>query len=105
MRQKLPDRRPCETYTAIFQGVKCAVSYGYTDAASYLAGEKPKEVFIDAGKSETDIYSVMRDAATVTSVALQHGISPAELAHSSIRNPDGSPASIIGDVLDDMVKG
>ena len=32
-------------------------------------------------------------------------VKPAELAHSVVRNPDGSPASPIGYVVDDMVMG
>ena len=42
---------------------------------------------------------------TAISIALQNDVKPAELAHSVVRNPDGSPASPIGYVVDDMVMG
>lgn len=99
-RQRLPNRRTCDTYEFDRKGLTYAVSYGRPHPAGPI-----HELFINAGKSGADVESVMCDASTVISVALQHGITPSELAHSITRNPDGTPASPIGQILDDMVLG
>ena len=100
-RQRLPTRRPCVTFDKEFDGQRYAVSYGYAHAY----GGQVKEVFINCGKSGSAIEPLMRDCATGFSHALQRGATPEELAHSLTRNPDGSPASIVGAVIDDMVMG
>lgn len=108
MRQRLPNRRPCITFDRQIMGINCAVSYGYQNVAG-IGGVK--EVFIDAAKSGEMMESIMRDAATLTSIALQHGASPEELAKSLTRNTPvegddvGLPASPIGAVIEDMVMG
>lgn len=99
-RQRLPNRRACDTYEFMRGKLAYAVSYGRAPEGGPI-----QELFINAGKSGTDVESVMCDASTVISVALQHGITPQELAHSITRNPDGTPASPIGQILDDMVLG
>jgi hypothetical protein len=98
-RQRLPHRRHCETWSFFFEKIRCVISYGRTNDG------RIREVFIDAGKTGTLFESLTCDASTLASIALQHGATPEELAHSLIRNPDGSPASPIGVVLDDMVMG
>ena len=107
-RQRLPNRRPCVTYDRKILGINCTISYGYQNLAG-IGGVK--EVFIDAAKSGEMMESIMRDQATITSIALQHGATPEELAKSLTRNTPvegdevGLPASPIGVVLDDMVMG
>lgn len=99
-RQRLPNRRACETYEFERDKLKYTVSYGRSHNGGPI-----KELFINAGKSGANIESLMCDASTAISVALQNGATPEELAHSITRNPDGSPASPIGQILDDMVMG
>ena len=99
-RQRLPNRRECETYEFERDKLKYTISYGRAHA-----GGPVRELFINAGKSGTNMESLMCDASTAISVALQNGATPTELAHSITRNPDGTPASPIGQILDDMVLG
>lgn len=99
-RQRLPNRRECETYEFEREGLNYTVSYGRPHQ-----GGPVRELFINAGKSGTNMESIMRDVATAISIALQSKASPEDLAHSITRNPDGSPASPIGQILDDMVMG
>lgn len=99
-RQRLPNRRECETYEFERDGLTYTVSLGRAHANAPI-----QELFINAGKSGANIESLMCDASTAISVALQHNATPEELAHSITRNPDGSPASPIGQILDDMVMG
>lgn len=100
MRTRLPNRRECETHEFERDGLNYTVSYGREHANAPI-----QELFINAGKSGANIESLMCDASTAISVALQNGATPAELAHSITRNADGSPASPIGQILDDMVMG
>lgn len=99
MRQRLPNRRPCETYEFSHSGMRFIASYGRDDCGGI------KELFLSGGKAGSMIEAIMSDASTSISIALQGKVKPHELAHSMIRNPDGSPASPIGVVLDDMVMG
>lgn len=99
-RKPLPDRRPCETITVRWNGQAFPVSVGFhpdTGAAS--------EVFADVAKGG-DLQWVIADACVVISIALQHGIEPAELAKSLGRVPvpwaedETAPASPIGAVVE-----
>jgi hypothetical protein len=98
-RQRLPNRRFCETWEFTHQGVKYTASYGRDTQG------RVRELFLSGGKVGSVTEAIMCDAATNISLALQSNQQPSELAHSSVRNPDGSPASPIGVVLDDMVMG
>ena len=109
-RRRLPNRRPCLTFDDTLAGVLCAVSYGYDhklkagETGKVAFPQSPvKEIFINGPKSGTMLESIMRDGATSVSVAMQRGAEPAELANSLTREPDGTAASPIGAVLDDLV--
>jgi hypothetical protein len=99
-RTRLPNRRACVTFNKDVQGHACTISHGF--------GKNPddgvKEIFINAEKSGA-LEAILRDGAVLASIALQHGASVEELARSTTRNPDGSPSSPVGVVLDDMVTG
>lgn len=99
MRQRLKNRRFNETFEFEHGGVRFTASYGRDD------GGKIKELFLSGGKAGSVVEAMMSDASTSISIALQSGVKPHELAHSMVRNPDSSPASPIGVVLDDMVMG
>ena len=58
------------------------------------------EVFIETGKSGADLAHVARDAAGGDLSALQHGVSIEVIRHAVTRCNDGSPASILGAVVD-----
>lgn len=98
-RTRLPNRRHCETFEFSHEGIRYTASYGRDNAGNI------KELFLSGGKAGSLAEAISCDASTAISIALQHGITPADLAHSSVRNPDGSPASPIAFVLDDMVMG
>jgi len=103
-RVRLPNRRSAETWAFPFSlptggVIHCTATYG-RDGSMQI-----KEVFLDAGKTGTVFESMACDSATLVSIALQYGATKEVLAHSMIRNPDGSFASPIGVVLDDMVMG
>jgi len=74
MRQPLPERRPAETITTEWEGHAITATVGF-----YLDG-RPGEIFADVAKGA--LRATLSDACTIVSVALQHGITPDELAKS-----------------------
>ncbi len=105
IRRDLPSRRHSVTYATEWDGHQITVTVGY-----YLDGA-PGEVFADVAKGA--LRATLSDACTVISIALQHGISPDDLAKSIGKVPvmewDAAtqamaeverPASPIGAVLD-----
>ena len=73
---------------------------------SYFDDGRPGEIFITGAKSGSGMDAVLADGAVAVSLALQHGVTPAELAKSLARLPDGlfgkatAPASPIGAAVD-----
>jgi hypothetical protein len=94
MRRILPQRRRAETFDLVFRNQAVIVSAGF-----HIEGELG-EVFISAGKSGADLQNIANDAAVVISLALQHGVPVAAIQHAVTRYNDGSPASILGAVVD-----
>ena len=108
-REKLPNRRRLERHHLSVADHEIEVDIGYT-----AAGE-PGEVFIAGLGTGSQLSHLAQDAATLISLALQHGIRPTVLAKSIAREqaiPDaslalgdvGKPATMIGAVLDLLAK-
>jgi hypothetical protein len=97
-RTKLPDRRGCETLDVHHNGQRFHVSIGRFRDGSLA------EIFINGGKSGSDLEAVARDAAVTLSIALQYGVPLDPICHAVTRNADGSPSSIVGAVLERLVK-
>lgn len=93
-RRILPQRRSAETFQLRFWNQPVSVTVGYYD------DDTPGEIFIDAGKTGQHVQSTARDAAVVLSLALQHGATVDTIQHALTRLGDGSPASILGIVVD-----
>ncbi len=108
-RKRLPNRRPAITETIEVEGQCVEVTVGFAPESGAV-----QEVFLAARKTGSMLDSLLADAAVAISVALQHGVSPAALAKSVGRLPNGSiapadldqpqsgrrPASLIGAALD-----
>lgn len=100
MRQRLPNRRPIETFKLKVKQITFECSIGFD------ANGQPMEIFMDGAKPGSQLDLVMADASVAISVALQHGVSGSAMARSIAREPieiDGpptAPTSIIGVVLD-----
>lgn len=93
----LPQRRNNETSVIWFNNTRYTVTVGY-----YSDFATPGEVFINGAKTGTDMDFITRDGSIVLSLALQHGVPVETLRHAIARNSDGTPASIIGEVVDRM---
>lgn len=80
-RQPLPNARPSVTVTVHWNGHAFPVTIGFT-----WPDMRPAEVFADVAKGG-DLQWSTADACVLISVALQHGIAPADLAKSLGRVP------------------
>ena len=109
-RARLPNRRMSESRDITVDGRTFYVMVGYDASA------KPRELFIRDAKPGSTIGTLLDDASVVISLALQSGVSPADLAHSMSRAPaapvmpsdldrgdDRNPESIIGAAIDLLV--
>jgi len=98
MRNRLPDRRACETLDVKHNGQRFHVSVGRFRDGSIA------EVFLSGGKSGSDLEAVTRDAAIALSIASQYGVPLDPIRHAITRNSDNTPSSIIGAVLERLAK-
>jgi hypothetical protein len=101
VRRTLPNRRPAILQDIVFNGRRYTIELG-----RFQEGEPgPSELFIHQAKpSCDDMGAVSRDAAVALSIAMQYG-TPIETIRGAVtRNEDGSPASLIGAVVDMMAE-
>jgi hypothetical protein len=54
------------------------------------------EIFLSSHRPGSETEAIARDAAIITSLALQHGCDLATIAHGVTRADDGSAATAIG---------
>ena len=93
-RRTLPQRRAAETLDIVCRNQPVAITAGFYDDGAL------GEVFINTGKSGADLQNIANDAAVVISLGLQHGVPIETIRHAVTRCSDGSPASILGAVVD-----
>ena len=94
-RQRLPNRRPNETFDLQFDGVPYAVTVGF-----FLDG-RLGEVFTHGAKVGSSLDGLLDDACVVLSILLQFGVEPRQLAPSMGSLGDGrGRASVIGAICD-----
>lgn len=104
MRNRLPYRRHSFNFTFHFGGEQYDVTCGlYPDNTI-------GELFINrlitrtSAKVGTLLDGVCRDAALLTSLALQHGADLDNIRHAITRDDDGDPSTIIGAIIDHLHK-
>jgi hypothetical protein len=97
-RQRLPDRRACETRQFSHAG------FVYVASIGRFANGDLAEVFLSGPKIGTDVQAAARDASIVASLALQFGCQAETIRHAIGRNSDGSAAGPLGKLLDLLAK-
>jgi hypothetical protein len=98
IRERLPNRRPSLTETVILaSGERVHITAGFALDGRIL------ETFLRGGKTGSDRDHLLDDAAVTLSRLLQHGDSLAAIAAGIGRQPDNTPASMIGVVVDRLV--
>lgn len=90
-RTRLPLRRHAITFNLIVSNATVIATVGL-DPNNF----KPRELFLTGVKTGADMAAILDDVSVVISVALQHGITAREMAHSV------SPghASVLGAALE-----
>jgi hypothetical protein len=93
-RQRLPNRRPSETFPLEVNGLS------YLVTVSRFADGRVAEVFISNGKAGSHSDTNARDAAIITSIALQYGVPLEVIRHALLRDPRSNASTPIGQALD-----
>jgi hypothetical protein len=93
-RDRLPNRRQCETIGFEHGGMK------YTASIARFSDGRLAEIFISNHKSGSDTDAAAKDSAVVASIALQFGV-PADIIRKALlRDARGNPSSPLGAALD-----
>lgn len=98
-RETLPNRR-----LAINMRIRAGTTQMVMGVGFFPDG-RPAEVFVSDIKAGSDMDAVARDAAILLSIALQHGIPLPEIAKSLTQDPGGTPSSVIGSLVKELLKG
>ena len=93
-RERLPNRRQCETLDLRHGGRRFHVTIGQYDDG------RPGEVFLHGAKPGSDVDLLCDDIGVLMSRLLQYGDDPASLAAGIGRLGNGDPASIVGAIAD-----
>lgn len=94
-RTALPNRRQIEHFDVAFGNLTYTVGVGRHKG-------RVSEIFLDAGKSGTDLRTTSHDLAVAVSKLLQMGETVESLRHCFARSEDGAPAGIVCMLLDDL---
>lgn len=97
-RERLPHRRPLLVRTV--EQADGISGITYTLSVGFYADGRAGEVFCSGAKPGSALDHISADAATLISVALQHGVPIDAMRKSLARLPDGTPATIVGHMVE-----
>jgi hypothetical protein len=97
-RQRLPNRRLCESFDIQVANLSYKVSVGRFPNNRELA-----EVFISNHRSNSSADVAARDCGILISLLLQHGCAAETIARALSRNTDGSASGVAAAVLDKIL--
>jgi hypothetical protein len=97
-RRQLPQCRASVNFDLSFGGIgqSYQITVGFYDDGTI------GEVFINGGKTGTDMEAIARDGAILFSLAKQYGAELENIKRAITRNEQGEPSSIIGAVVDQL---
>jgi hypothetical protein len=93
-RQRLPNRRPSETFELESGGLK------YRATISRYDDGRLSEIFLGNAKAGSQSDTNAKDAAVVCSIALQYGVPVDVIRRALLRDAQGRPSSPLGVALD-----
>ena len=93
-RERLPNRRACETTAFEHSGTQFRMTVGY------FPDGRPGEIFLNHDRGDSLLDALAHDAAILASLAMQFGASHQEIPHSLKRDSQGTASSPIGAALD-----
>ncbi len=97
-RRRLPDRRAHERLELRFDGQSFALGIGRSNDGALA------EVFVSATKAGSGYDSLAIDCGILLSLSLQSGLQISTAAHALTRDAAGKPHSLLGAVVDAMLK-
>src|SRR5262249_32614482 len=95
-RNRLPNRRGAIALNFTHRDLRFRAHVG-----SFVDG-RIAELFLDGARPNSALDALAADAAILISLLLQRDSSPSEIGHALRREPDGSPASLIGPAVDQL---
>jgi hypothetical protein len=93
-RERLPDRRPSETFSFECNGLR------YLASVSRYGDGRLAEIFISNAKVGSHSDAAAKDSAVVCSIGLQFGVPLETIRHALLRDSQGRPSSPLGCALD-----
>jgi hypothetical protein len=93
-RERLPYRRPVETFDLVAGGLK------YVCTVGRFADGRIGELFLGNHKSNSAADTNARDAAITFSIAVQHGADPEAVRRALCRDSNGKANGPLGTALD-----
>jgi hypothetical protein len=97
IRKRLHQRRALETIAVEHDGQRFKIGLGREVVCAERARLGPVvEVFLNAQKVNSPADALVSDGAILMSMLLQYGCPPADIIKSMKRNPNGSPATLLG---------
>jgi hypothetical protein len=93
-RERLPNRRACESFEFRHNG------FAFTASAGFFEDGHLGELFLSSHKPGSPIEAIARDAAVTISIALQFGADLETIRQALTRDHDGGPATLLGAALD-----
>jgi hypothetical protein len=93
-RLRLPNRRRCESFEFLHAGLR------FTLCAGFYRDGRIAEIFLSSHKPGSAVEAVARDAAIVTSLALQYGADLETIRAALTKDHDDGPATLLGAALD-----
>jgi hypothetical protein len=96
-RQRLPNRRRCETLEFAHAGL------AFTLCAGFYPDGRVAEIFLSSHKPGSPIEAIARDAAVTVSIALQFGADLETIRGALTKDHDGGPATLLGAALDALL--
>jgi len=102
-RRRLPDRRPSVTLPVVWRTEGGEQHFTLTAGYDPETGALAEVFYSDGQKTGSQLQHTVQDVCVIISVALQHGVAPAEMSRSIGRVPvygATAPASPIGAILD-----
>jgi hypothetical protein len=97
-RQRLPNRRACESFNIRHDG------FAFTASAGFYPGGRVAEIFLSSDKPGSPVEAAARDSAIAVSIALQFGADLETIRAALTKDHDGSPATVIGAALDKLAE-
>jgi hypothetical protein len=98
MRERLLSRRRSET-REIFHNDH----HRLTLCVGFYDDGRPGECFVTSSKIGTELEATARDCAILIALLLQNKVALADIAHSLTVNPNSTPSSIVGTVVEAML--